>query len=324
MHFKTGQRYAANKGSPVRKLACPAVLRWSSLMQDRLLCYKFERPDMERRFRSRAVQQLVNPVYLHSIMLTIWQAILGFGLIGLIIMFVFRISIAKQVVFLPENFKELLTDYVKFYRQLDNEAKERFEKRVEHFLSAVKITGVNAIVEDLDRLLIASGAIIPVFAITDWQYINLHEVLLYPGAFNEDFEQGGSDRPIAGMVGDGAMQHVMVITKWQLRQGFINEQDAHNTAIHEFVHLIDKMDGTMDGVPEIILERKYVNQWKDLMDTTIKQMKNHVSDIDMYGTTNPVEFFAVISEYFFEQPDLLKANHPELYEMLRRIYKTEN
>lgn len=255
-------------------------------------------------------------------MFTVWQALLGLGVIVLMILFVFRVGIVKEVVFLPENYRELLVDYVKFYRQLDEEGKLKFEKRVEHFLSTIKITGVNAVVEDLDRLLIASGAIIPVFAITDWQYINLHEILLYPGAFNEDFDQGGSDRPIAGMVGSGAMQHVMIITKWQLRQGFINEQDNHNTAIHEFVHLIDKMDGTMDGVPEIILERKYVMQWKNMMDTSIGQMKTHGSDIDMYGTTSPVEFFAVISEYYFEQPGRLKANHPDLYEMLARIYKT--
>ena len=115
----------------------------------------------------------------------------------------------------------------------------------------------------------------------------------------------------------------MIITKWQLRQGFINN-DANNTAIHEFVHLIDKMDGTMDGVPEIILERKYVARWKNLIDSTIWQMKDGGSDINMYGATNPAEFFAVISEYFFEQPDLLKVNHPDLYEMLERIYKTGN
>jgi MtfA peptidase len=89
------------------------------------------------------------------------------------------------------------------------------------------------------------------------------------------------------------------------------------------VHLIDKMDGTLDGVPEIILERKYTAQWKNMMDETIGQMRFNGSDIDMYGATSPVEFFAVISEYFFEQPDLLKANHPELYEMLGRIYKVE-
>ncbi len=255
-------------------------------------------------------------------MVTVFQILIVLILIIIIILFVFRISIVKENISLPDNYKEVLNDYVKFYRQLDEQGKERFEKRVEQFLSAVQITGVNAIAEDLDRLLIAAGAIIPVYCITDWQYINLHEVLLYPGAFNEDFDQGGSDRPIAGMVGTGAMQHVMIITKWQLRQGFINDHDACNTAIHEFVHLIDKMDGTMDGVPEIILERKYVDRWKQLMDSTIWQMKNYGSDIDMYGATNPVEFFAVISEYFFEQADLLKTNHPDLYEMLERIYKT--
>lgn len=255
-------------------------------------------------------------------MWTVWQGLLGFGLIGLLILFAFRLTIVKNALLLPENYQELLNEYIKFYRELDEEGKTRFEKRIEHFLSTVRITGVNATVEDLDRLFIASGAIIPVFAITDWQYINLHEVLLYPGAFNEDFDQEGSDRPIAGMVGNGAMQNVMILTKWQLRQGFINEQGAQNTAIHEFVHLIDKMDGTMDGIPDIILERKYKERWKDLMDTTISQMRSYGSDIDMYGATSPVEFFAVISEYFFEQPDRLKANHPDLYEMLERIYKT--
>lgn len=256
-------------------------------------------------------------------MVTILQIFFALVLILIIILFVFRIRRESEINPMPENYSELLNDYVRFYRQLDEKGKVMFEERVEHFLSAIPITGVNAVVEDLDRLLIAAGAVIPVFAIPDWQYVNLHEVLLYPGTFNMDFDQGGSDRPVTGMVGTGAMQHMMIITKWQLRQGFINTHDAHNTAIHEFVHLIDKMDGTMDGIPEIILERKYVQQWKHLMDSTIRQMKDHGSDINMYGATSPVEFFAVISEYFFEQPDLLKINHPELYEMLQRIYKTE-
>ena len=261
-------------------------------------------------------------VYLHFIMAIALQVLFILALIILVILFVFRISRTKVNSQLPENYKGLLTDYVKFYRQLDEEGKEKFEKRVDHFLSAVKITGINAIAEDVDRLLIAAGAIIPVYNIPDWQYINLHEVLLYPGAFNSDFDQEGSDRNVAGMVGSGALQNVMVITKWQLRQGFINNNDAHNTAIHEFVHLIDKMDGTMDGIPEIILERKYTDRWRNMMNSTILQMKTYGSDIDIYGATNTTEFFAVISEYFFEQPELLKANHPELFEMLERIYKT--
>jgi Mlc titration factor MtfA (ptsG expression regulator) len=82
------------------------------------------------------------------------------------------------------------------------------------------------------------------------------------------------------------------------------------------------MDGTLDGVPEIILERKYVKRWTELVNETIQYMRMHGSDIDVYGATNPVEFFAVISEYFFERPDLLRTNHPALFEMLERIFRT--
>lgn len=257
-------------------------------------------------------------------MITALQIFFVLVLIVVIILFVFRIRRTKEIIDLPENYKEILKDYVKFYRQLDEEDKKKFEERVEEFLSTVRITGVNAEVEDLDRILIGAGAIIPVFSFPDWHYINLNEVLVYPGTFNEDFDQAGHNRPISGMVGSGAMQNVMIITKWQLRQGFVNNNDHHNTAIHEFVHLIDKMDGAMDGVPEIILERKYVDRWTDLMNETIQQMRMHGSDIDMYGATNQVEFFAVISEYFFEQPALLKTNHPVLFEMLEKIFRTAN
>lgn len=267
---------------------------------------------------------MANPVYLHCVMVIVFQVLFVLLLIVLIILFSFNVRKEEAAIILPGNYRELLNDYVKFYSQLDNSEKEHFGKRIEQFLSAIKITGVNAVAEDLDLLLIASGAIIPVFRIPDWQYINLHEVLLYPGSFNMDFDQSGSDRNISGMVGTGALQHIMVINKWQLRQGFINNHNYHNTAIHEFVHLIDKMDGIMDGIPEIILERKWIKEWKQLMDETIHQMKNNGSDIDMYGATNPAEFFAVVSEYFFEQPGLLKVNHPEIFKMLARIYKTES
>jgi Mlc titration factor MtfA (ptsG expression regulator) len=255
-------------------------------------------------------------------MLLVFKIVIVGFLIVLVILIAFSIRTVKQPTYLPENYKQLLWDYIAFYRELDEAGMEVFEKRIEHFLSAHKITGINAEVEDLDIILIASAAIIPVFSIPDWQYINLHEVLLYPGTFNADFDQAGQDRNIIGMVGSGALQHVMVLSKWQLRQGFINAHDARNTAIHEFVHLIDKMDGTVDGVPEILLERTYTGRWKQLMETTIEQMKTHGSDIDMYGATNTAEFFAVISEYFFKQPQLLQANHPEVFEMLVRIYKT--
>jgi Mlc titration factor MtfA (ptsG expression regulator) len=252
-------------------------------------------------------------------MILVLQIFFVLVLIVLLVLFAFKPK-RPEVFPLPENYKQLLNDYVKFYWGLAEEDKKKFEDRFQRFLSAVRIIGANAEIEDLDRVLIGAGAIIPVFFIPDWEYVNLREVLVYPGNFNQDFDQHGAERPISGMVGTGAMQNVMIISKWELRQGFIDANNKRNTAIHEFVHLVDKMDGTTDGVPEILLERKYIPRWQNLVHSEMERIKRGESDIDFYGATNPVEFFAVISEYFFEQPGLFKENHPELNEMMERIF----
>jgi Mlc titration factor MtfA (ptsG expression regulator) len=252
-------------------------------------------------------------------MITALQILFALAIVILIILFVFQPR-RKEGFDLPENYQELLNDYVRFYLNLDDAGKKRFEDKFCKFLSSVKITGANAEVEDLDKILIGAASVIPTYYIPDWEYVNLREVLLYPGNFNMDFEQHGHERSISGMVGTGGMQNVMIVSKWDLRQGFINDKSTHNTAIHEFVHLIDKMDGTLDGVPELLLERKHVARWKQLIEWEMENIRRNASDIDPYGATSPVEFFAVASEYFFEQPELFHSKHPELNEMLVRIF----
>jgi Mlc titration factor MtfA (ptsG expression regulator) len=192
---------------------------------------------------------------------------------------------------------------------------------MQQFLSTVKITGVKTVVEDLDIVLIAASAIIPIFNFPEWEYINLNEVLLYPDSFNHDFDQVGEDRNVLGMVGTGALNNVMILSQFELRQAFTNLTGKSNTAIHEFVHLIDKTDGTIDGVPNVILEKKYILPWLQLMQKKIAEIQNDDSDINPYGATNESEFFAVVSEYFFERPDLLQDKHPDLYELLTKIFR---
>ena len=252
-------------------------------------------------------------------MIIFLQVFFALLVVILIILFVFQPR-RKEGFALPENYQELLNDYVRFYFDLNEEGKKRFDDKFRKFLSSVKITGANAEVEDLDRVLIGAAAVIPTYYIPDWEYVNLREVLLYPGNFNTDFEQHGHERSISGMVGTGAMQNVMIVAKWDLRQGFINGKSSHNTAVHEFVHLIDKMDGTLDGVPELLLERKLVPKWQRIVELEMESIRHGQSDVDAYGATSPVEFFAVVSEYFFEQPELFRTKHPELNEMLTRIF----
>jgi MtfA peptidase len=263
--------------------------------------------------------QLTIVDYLQGLMVTVLQIFFVLGFIILIILFVFRPRRVENLV-LPENFRELLLDYVQFYAALGEDNRKRFEERLQKFVASVKMTGAGAEVEDLDRVLIGAAAVIPVFYIPDWEYVNLREVLVYPGNFNYDYDQQGHDRMISGMVGNGGLENVMILSKWELRQGFINDKTSRNTAIHEFIHLIDKMDGTVDGVPELLLERRYVLQWQQLLEQTMEKIRRGESDIDAYGATSAVECFAVVSEYFFEQPEIFRSNHPQLADMLQRIF----
>jgi Mlc titration factor MtfA (ptsG expression regulator) len=244
---------------------------------------------------------------------------------GLLYIFLFRAEKKTIVTTVPtepihESYRQILSEQVPFYQQLDKTRKIEFENRVQHFLSQTKITGVNTIVEELDKVLIAASAIIPIFNFPGWEYIQLHEVLLYPDSFNHEFEQQGNRRDVLGMVGSGALNHVMILSQHQLRQAFINKTGKDNTAIHEFVHLVDKTDGDIDGIPAFILEKKYIKPWLQLMQHEIRLINEDRSDIDPYGATNEAEFFAVVSEYFFERPLLLKEKHPELYGLLEKIF----
>jgi len=220
----------------------------------------------------------------------------------------------------PKQWRTILVKEVNFYNSLSKEEKKSFEYKIQEFLLNCRITGIETSVDTTDRLLVAASAVIPIFQFPKWRYTNLFEVLLYPKSFNEDFETKGHDRRILGMVGSGFMNGKMILSKQALHHGFDNASDKKNTAIHEFVHLIDKLDGTIDGVPQLLLEQPCVIPWLDLMSQKIEEIGDNESDINPYGGTSKIEFFAVASEYFFERPKLLAKKHPKLYDMLEEIF----
>ncbi|MGB1217707.1 MAG: zinc-dependent peptidase [Saprospiraceae bacterium] len=223
----------------------------------------------------------------------------------------------------PKKWKTLLAKNINFYNALSNTEKNYFELRVQEFLLNYQITGIDTKVTIEDKLMVAASGIIPIFKFHDWRYSNLDEIIIYPNTFNLDYETEGEDRRILGMVGNGALNGKMILSQQALRHGFKNTSDKKNTAIHEFVHLIDMMDGQIDGIPKALLERPYCIPWLDLMYKKIEEINSDKSDINKYGGTSEIEFFAVASEYFFERPKLLARKHPKLYEMLEGIFDHE-
>jgi MtfA peptidase len=220
----------------------------------------------------------------------------------------------------PTKWIIILIEKIPFYNALNSEGKTHFEFKVQEFLLNCKITGVKTTIDITDKILVAASAVIPIFPFKDWKYRNINEVLLYPGRFDDNFNTEGKGRGILGMVGSGYMEGKMILSKAALHKGFSIANDKKNTAIHEFVHLIDKMDGATDGIPELLLDKQYTIPWFDLIHKKMQEILDNNSDINPYGSTNPTEFFAVVSEYFFEKPKLLAQKHPELYALLEKIF----
>jgi len=215
----------------------------------------------------------------------------------------------------------LLDRHVNYYHKLDNRTRKRFEARVAAFLSTTNIEGVGTEITDLDRMLVASSAIIPVFGLGDWRYDNLTNVILYPDTFDNNYQFEGENRSIMGMVGNGYMNGQMLLSRAALVKGFSAMAGKENTAIHEFVHLLDKADGATDGVPEHLMQHEYAAPWLSLMHREMHRIKDGKSDINPYALTSEAEFFAVASEYFFEKPEQLQVKHPELYTQLSGIFR---
>ena len=113
--------------------------------------------------------------------------------------------------------------------------------------------------------------------------------------------------------------------KRQRGSGRHSERD--NVVAHEFAHQLDMLDRTVDGTPPLADRRQY-KAWTRVMTAEFRQLtadfdRGRPTLLDPYGTTNPGEFFAVVSETFFEQPRELAAEHAELYAVLRDFYRQD-
>lgn len=242
--------------------------------------------------------------------------------IALVAFFIFRKKsqpyIAKET---PDPaYARLLDTHVAYYHRLGAGEKKKFEARTREFLNEIRIEGVGTEVNEVDRALIASSAVIPIFGFPDWRYHNLTNIILYPDTFDGEFQFEGGNRNILGMVGSGYMNGQMLLSRAALTKGFSQNAGAENTAIHEFVHLLDKSDGATDGVPENLMAHQYAIPWLHLIHQEMHRIQSGKSDINPYALTNEAEFFAVVSEYFFEKPDQFQHKHPELYQQLSQIF----
>lgn len=223
----------------------------------------------------------------------------------------------------PNSWRAILIEKVQYYQNLNTIDKKRFEDDIIRFLNKVRISGAKVEVDITDKLLVASSAVIPVFGFPQWEYRYLDEVILYPKSFDRNFQLGNKEEIVTGMVGNGIMEGKMILSKPSLHSGFSNDRDKKNVGIHEFIHLFDKEDGSVDGIPPTLADKAYTLPWLDTIRQKTKKILEEESDINPYGATNDQEFLAVVGEYFFERPHLLQDKHPELYEILKKVFNQD-
>lgn len=220
----------------------------------------------------------------------------------------------------PQQWRDLLVQHVAFYNRLNPPQKTKFENRVHIFLLNVQIKGVDTEVTHLDRILVASGAIIPIFGFESWHYSNLETVEIHP----DKFLIPNTDQYANGLVGWGKMEGKVKLSRKALIHGFYDNNDQKNVAIHEFVHVLDMQDGTIDGKLAKIMKEIDINPWLQIIHTKMRSINAGNSSIRNYGAASNAEFLAVVSEFFFESPEKMKAEHPELYKILDHFYNPKS
>jgi Mlc titration factor MtfA (ptsG expression regulator) len=228
-----------------------------------------------------------------------------------------RMTVMQQP--FPAKWEQILRTHVAFFEALDDAGKARFRQLVQIFLDEVRITGIRTEVDDTIRVLVAASAAIPIFGFHDWEYHRLHEVLIYPDAFDDAYQsRGGSDENILGMVGLHHLSGVMILSKPALLAGFDHQSAKQNVGVHEFAHLVEKEAGEYGLPPEV--PWMVVRQWMRYVARELARPPKHHAHFSAYAYTNEHEFFAVLAEYFFTSPELLKRRDPVLYAMLRDMF----
>lgn len=181
--------------------------------------------------------------------------------------------------------------------------------------------------DDADRVLLATHACLPILKLDiDW-YEGWRSVIVYPDAFIPRRQQvdaaGVVHQSNAALAGE-AWGRGPVILSWAdvLK---IGERAGHNVVVHEMAHKLDMLNGDANGFPP--LHRRMDRRvWSQVFSSTWDRMneaqRNGVAlPIDPYALESPAEFFAVVSEMFFEEPATLQQQLPDVYRQLEQFYR---
>jgi Mlc titration factor MtfA (ptsG expression regulator) len=204
---------------------------------------------------------------------------------------------------------------------------EKLRQLVLLFLAEKQFAGAHGIeVSDEMRVAIAAQACLPILELgLDW-YSGWTGIVVYPGDFRvrrTEMDEDGIVHEWDDELAGEAMPGGPVVISWDAAA-----YDTHiNVVIHEFAHKLDMVNGAADGMPPLhpgmdagAWARAFEEAYEGFCDA-LERGKD--TWLDPYAAEHPAEFFAVISEAFFEQPAETRRRYPLLYEQLKLFYKQD-
>jgi hypothetical protein len=229
----------------------------------------------------------------------------------------------------PDDWLQIIEQNVHFYHYLPPEKQRELLGLVQLFLAEKRFEGCGGLeITDEIRLTIAAQACILLLNLDVDFYPKLRSILVYPYAFVAP----AVSRHPEGTVSEGPQPRLgeswsqgNVVLSWEdVLRGTTNFGDGRNVVIHEFAHQLDSESGACNGAPLMPRSSMY-KDWSRVLGREYEALVESVEQgratvIDKYAATSPAEFFAVVTEFFFENPLELESFHQELYEQLKTYY----
>lgn len=198
------------------------------------------------------------------------------------------------------------------------------------FLHDKSLEGARGFIVTLPiALIIALQACLPILKLGLECYRGWYSVIVYRSGFSRPrvrMDEIGLEHHEQSQLAGESWQRGPVILAWDETEqaGII---DGHNLVIHEFAHKLDMQNGVANGFPPLHADMKH-DDWVQAFTSGYQEFELRCQhgifmDIDCYAASSPAEFFAVLSEVFFERPRILTQYYPEIYQQLRLYYRQD-
>ena len=229
----------------------------------------------------------------------------------------------------PHQWIEIVERNVPYYHLLSGGDREELHGHIQVLLHEKHFEGFSGFeITDEVRVTIAANAAILLLRRAGQYYPGLCSILVYPTSFvvdTEELDDAGVLEEYTDVFAGESWDRGVVILAWdEVQQGLADPADGYNVVLHEFAHQLDQEGGPVEGFPELASPELY-RRWARVMGKHYRRLVEDAADrcetfLDEYGAVDPAEFFAVVTETFFEIPCELEEEHPELYSAFREYY----